>query len=80
MDGDLALSRLRSEYLPHAEHTIDVMHVVEYIWKAGHILFGEGSKEADSWVSARKDEIYGGKVSCVLRELSRKIKQTSATQ
>ena len=79
-DGDRALSILRSEYLPHAEHTIDVMHVVEYIWKAGHILFGEGTKEAKYWVNARKEEIYAGKVNCVLRELTRKIRRFGATQ
>ena len=58
----------------------EVGHHVEYVWKAGHILFGEGTKETESWVSAQKEEIYAGKVSCVLRELTRKIKQAGATQ
>jgi hypothetical protein len=78
-DGDRDLSRLKEEYLPHAEHTIDVMHVIEYIWKAGHLLFGEGTVETKEWVEARKEELYTGRVSCVLRELTRKMNQTSSS-
>ena len=72
-DGDRDLARLGAEYLPQAQHTIDVMHVVEYMWKAGHVLFGEGSKETSRWVEARKKDIYGGNISSVIRELTRKI-------
>jgi hypothetical protein len=31
---------------------VDVIHVLEYLWKAGHALFGVGT-EAESWVSDR---------------------------
>jgi hypothetical protein len=33
-DGDDDLARLGSEYLPHAQHTIDAYHVFEKVWSA----------------------------------------------
>jgi len=32
---------------------VDIVHVLEYIWKAARALFGESSPESESWVSHR---------------------------
>jgi hypothetical protein len=32
---------------------VDIVHVLEYIWKAARALFGESSSEAEEWVSYR---------------------------
>jgi hypothetical protein len=32
---------------------VDVIHVLEYIWKAGRAIFGETNEEAEAWVGNR---------------------------
>lgn len=32
---------------------LDVVHVIEYVWKAARALFGKSTVEAESWVSDR---------------------------
>jgi len=32
---------------------VDVVHVIEYIWKAARAIFGESTTEAEAWVSER---------------------------
>jgi hypothetical protein len=32
---------------------VDVVHVLEYLWKAARALFGESTREAEEWVSNR---------------------------
>jgi len=56
-DGDDDLARLGAEYLPHAEHTIDVYHVIEKLWNAAGALFSEGSDEAKTWVDEQKKPV-----------------------
>jgi len=61
-DGDEDLERYVKELFPGAIHTPDVIHVVEYIWKAGACLYKEGSDRLARWVAKRKEELYGGRV------------------
>lgn len=44
---------------------IDIIHVVEYLWKAAWCFHTEGSQEAEEWVSARFLEILRGHSSLV---------------
>jgi len=58
-DGDPDLERYIEEFFPAeafpaAEHTIDVYHVVEYLWDAGACLYREGSAELTEWVEEQK--------------------------
>jgi hypothetical protein len=39
---------------------VDVVHVIEYVWKAARALFGEANPEAEPWVSNRLLELLGG--------------------
>jgi hypothetical protein len=43
----------------------DIIHVIEYLWKASRVLNEETSKEAEEWVSHRLTEILNGKCSDV---------------
>jgi len=61
-DGDEDLERYAEEFFPEAIHTLDVMHAVEYLWKAGACLFREGSDELQEWVEQRKEQLYSGKI------------------
>lgn len=72
-DGDDDLSRLRAEYLPQAEHTIDVYHVIEKLWEAAGALFPEGSSEAKAWVAEQKKCFFEDDVEEVLAEFDRRL-------
>ncbi|RLC76518.1 MAG: ISKra4 family transposase [Chloroflexi bacterium] len=72
-DGDNDLERYIEELFPEAEHTIDVWHVVEYLWEAGHALYKEGSDELEEWVSTQKEALYEGRVADIIRELDERL-------
>lgn len=57
----------------HAKLTIvlDVMHVLEYLWKAGHALEAEGSTELEDWVLERLLRILRGQASQVAAGMRR---------
>jgi hypothetical protein len=74
-DGDNDLDRYITEFFPEAEHTIDVYHVVEYLWKAGECLYAEGSTELQAWVETQKAALYDGRVAEVIAELEHQLEQ-----
>jgi hypothetical protein len=78
-DGDLDLDCYARRYFPDALHTIDVMHVIEKIWKAGECLYQEGTKELERWVKRQKKRLYDGDVSKVVAELRRNLNKTPRT-
>jgi len=69
MDGDGDLDVYVNEYFPDAIQTLDIYHVIEYLWKAGKCIFREGSQELKKWVERQKSRLYGGHIKAVLREL-----------
>ena len=44
---------------------VDLIHVVEYVWKAAWAFHAEGSREAEQWVTERLLEILRGRASLV---------------
>ena len=68
-DGDPDLARYTKMFFPKAIHTLDVMHVIERLWKAGACLFKAGSKAQEKWVEEQKDLLYAGRVNEVIAEL-----------
>jgi hypothetical protein len=74
-DGDNDLARYIAEFFPEAEHTIDVYHVVEYLWEAGECLYSEGSAELQEWVETQKAALYDGRVAEVIAELEHQIEK-----
>jgi hypothetical protein len=74
-DGDNDLERYIVEYFPEAEHTIDVYHVTEYIWEAGHCLHREGSSELVEWVEAQKEALYDGRAAEIVEEIDKQLKR-----
>ena len=60
---------------------LDFIHALEYLWRAGHALEKEGSKELEAWVLDRLELLLAGKAadvaagmrrSATLRELTAK--------
>ncbi len=43
----------------------DIIHVIEYLWKASYCFFKEGSDEAEQWVTERALRILQGSSSHV---------------
>ena len=74
-DGDNDLERYIDEYFPEAEHTIDVYHVTEYIWEAGHCLHREGSAELLEWVEEQKEALYDGRAAEIVDEINSQLKR-----
>ncbi|MGH8634551.1 MAG: ISKra4 family transposase [Burkholderiales bacterium] len=50
---------------------LDVIHVLEYVWKAGFALHGEGNPATQAWVSERLLEILRGNSSAVAAGMRR---------
>jgi len=77
MDGDRHLWSLQQEYLPQAIGVLDLYHVMEYLWLAGHCFHREASLEAEQWVTKYLKMLLENKVDCVRGLLQRTInKQT----
>ena len=78
-DGDEDLADYAQQYFPEALHTIDVVHVIEYIYQAGECLFKEGSAELQAWVNDHKELLYTGKEALIVARLKRYYHALPAT-
>ena len=68
-DGERALHDRQGEYLPEGVTCIlDLLHVMERLWKVAWCLFEEGKQkaEADQWVEDRLRMLLDGKVGYVI--------------
>lgn len=75
VDGDRKqLKRLKRSAKKHgAEITIvlDIIHVIEYLWKSARVFHEEASSEAEAWVSERLLEVLRGNASHVAAGMRR---------
>jgi hypothetical protein len=71
-DGDLDYARFAEELFPRAIHTIDLMHVLEYVWDAAKLLFVHHNVQK-RWATKQKKRLLNGHLDLVLRDLSRDI-------
>ena len=78
-DGDPQLERLAREFFSKAIITLDVIHAVEYLWKAGRSFYREGSKQLAAWVAEQKDRLYAGKINAIVRDLRRALDAVAKT-
>jgi len=67
---------------------LDLIHVLEYLWKAAWVFHDEGSQEAEKWVQERMLKILQGSSSDVaagirrsatLRDLSQEVREPADT-
>lgn len=72
-DGDDDLACYAKEYFPEAIHTVDVIHVIEYLYKAGECLYAEGSTALAEWIDEQKRLLYGGQEALIVDELKRRL-------
>ncbi len=71
MDGERALKSRAVKYLlgafPSLILVLDIIHVVEYLWKAAYVFHEPESEAARLWVRKRLLQILNGNVSLVAR-------------
>lgn len=72
-DGDEDLACYAKEYFPEAIHTVDVMHVIEYLYKAGECLHREGSPALADWIADKKSLLYGGQEALLVQQLKQAL-------
>jgi hypothetical protein len=79
LDGNedqLALVKAAAKKYGPVFIVIDLMHVLEYLWRAGHGLYGESTPEAENWVQGRLLELLRGKAATVVAaDLRRTIRR-----
>lgn len=82
-DGERALQRRVCKLFEDVTLVLDLLHVLEKLWKAAHALHAEGSAEAEGFVRVRALRILRGQVSQIvkgLRQMVTKRKLTGAKQ
>ena len=50
---------------------VDIIHVLEYLWKAAYVFYPEGSKDAEQWVTENLFRILQGKCSLMAANMRR---------
>ena len=56
---------------------VDLIHVLEYLWKAAYAFHEDGSKEAESWVQQRLMWLLQGEAAKVLENLKRNARDAA---
>lgn len=75
-DGERAL-QIRVKLKLNVTLILDLMHVLEKLWKAAYVLHAEGSLEADLWVLDRTLRILLGEVGQVVKGIRQTITKRS---
>ena len=81
-DGERALHDRQGEYLPEGVTCIlDLLHVMERLWKVAWCLFEEGTQkaEAERWVEDRLRMLLDGKVGYVIGGLRQTMTKRKLT-
>jgi hypothetical protein len=71
-DGERAL-QIQVDRTLHVTLILDLIHVLEKLWKAAHVFHAEGSLEADLWVLDRTLRILLGDVGQVVKGIRQSI-------
>lgn len=75
LDGDRKLERkVRAEARRlgvEVTLVLDFIHALEYLWRAAHVFFKEGTPEIEAWVLQRLERLLRGEVSQVVAGMTR---------
>ena len=72
-DGERALQIRVMRIIGDAVLVLDLLHVLEKLWMAGHVLYGEGTPEAEEFVRERTLRILRGGVGQVVKGLRQMV-------
>jgi hypothetical protein len=77
VDGDKKqLRRVKKkikEINPKTIIVLDIIHVIEYLWKASHAFFGDSHQESERWVKEKLLELLKGKAGYSAGGINRSI-------
>lgn len=79
MDGANSLADYARQLFPEALFTLDVIHAMEYVWKAGRSFFREGSKDLERWVASQRERLYDGDARGVVGDLHKGLARIPKT-
>ncbi|HSS08259.1 MAG TPA: hypothetical protein VLL25_00130, partial [Acidimicrobiales bacterium] len=68
-DGERALQRRVAETFTGVTLVLDLLHVMQKLWKVAYVFHPEGSPEAEAFVYARAERILNGGISQVVKGL-----------
>lgn len=60
------LEEVAQEAQVEVHFVIDIIHVIEYLWKAAHALYGSGSDSAKTWVGKQLRRLLQGQSNTVI--------------
>jgi hypothetical protein len=74
-DGDDDLDLYRQQYFGDYDQsqivaTVDLPHVLEYLWSAGTAIHAEGTGELSAWVAQQKRRLLDSRADLVRKELA----------
>lgn len=72
-DGEKALQKRVGKLMPGITLVLDLLHVLEYLWKAAYVFHAEGSQEAEDWVKERALWILEGRSGQVVKGLRQSV-------
>jgi hypothetical protein len=78
-DGERALQRGVQSIVVGVLLILDLLHVLQYLWKAAYVFHKEGSPEAEEWVKERALRILRGEVSQVVKGLRQSVTKRALT-
>ena len=76
-DGAVALQQQMQSHLQNFTLVLDVIHVDEYVWKAGTTLYGETDPHRAVWVEAQMLDSLSSRVADVIQRLEDKAETLS---
>jgi hypothetical protein len=78
-DGERALQRRVIASFQNVTLILDLLHVMDKLWKAAHALHPEGSPEAEQFVKARTEKILCGMTGQVVKGLRQTVTKRAIT-
>jgi hypothetical protein len=78
-DGERALQRRVIASFENVTLVLDLLHVMDKLWKVAHALHREGSPEAEAFVRARTERILCGMVGQVVKGLRQTVTKRRLT-
>lgn len=68
-DGAIALQQRMAAHFPSFTLVLDLIHAVEYLWKAANALRGEHHPKRAHWVAQHLEALLSGEVAQVIADL-----------
>jgi len=78
-DGERALQQRVIKTFENVTLVLDLLHVLDKLWKAAHVLHPEGSPQAEAFVRQRAQRILRGQVSQVVKGLRQTVTKRRLT-